>query len=380
MKIINGTVYNEDFCFEDKTVYTRGVLFSDCPQENDSETLDASGCYVIPGLIDLHFHGCMGADVCDGTPEALHTIAAWEAANGVTAICPATLTLSPDRLKAVLGNMADYSEKEHLPAEADLVGINMEGPFISHVKKGAQNGDYILPCSAALCEEFLEASRGLVKLTGLAPEENPDFEAYIRRMSGRVKISLAHTNADYDTAMRAFSAGACHAVHLMNAMPEFTHRSPGVVGAVFDSPHVTAEIICDGNHIHPSAVRAAFKLMGEDRMVLISDSLRAAGLGDGLMDLGGQEVRVEGTRATLTESGCLAGSVTGLLGCLQIVVRSMGIPLESAVRCASHNPAAVLGVRDRYGAIAPGLMANAVLLDKGDLSLRRVVKDGVLLP
>ena len=172
---------------------------------------------------------------------------------------------------------ADYAHEQHDPKEADLVGINMEGPFISRVKKGAQNEDYIIPCDVSVCESFLEASRGLVKIIGLAPEENPNFRQYIASVKDRVRVSLAHTNADYETAMAAFEAGACHAVHLFNAMPPMSHRSPGVVGAVRDSDQVMAELICDGNHVHPAVVRAAFDMLGEERIILISDSLRACG-------------------------------------------------------------------------------------------------------
>ena len=380
MIIQNGLIYNPDFRFSPGSVYIRDGLFSE-EYQDPGERIDAEGCYVIPGLIDIHFHGCMSMDFCDGTLQALHTIAEWEAAQGVTAICPATLTLPADVLLSVLRTGAAFAAQQQArpsqrPGEADLVGINMEGPFISHSKKGAQNGAYILPCDSDLCMDFLHASGGLVKLIGLAPEENPDFEDFIRTVRHDVRVSLAHTNADYDTAMRAFAAGACHAVHLYNAMPEMTHRAPGVVGAVRDTPGVSAELICDGNHVHPSVVRAAFDMLSDERIVLISDSLRAAGMGDGRIMLGGQQVRVEGTRAVLEEGGNLAGSVTSLMNCMRIAVREMGIPLESAVRCATANPARVIGIQDRYGSIRPGRRADAVLLDRGDLHVRAVIKDG----
>lgn len=388
MKIINGSVYTPEFRFEKKNIYAgdgRFLGISDAADNSaggimdiDEETIvDASGCYVIPGLVDIHFHGCMGADFCDASNEAIETLARYEAAQGVTAICPATLTLPVETLNAVLRCAAEYAGGSHAPDEADLVGINMEGPFISHVKKGAQNGDYIIQCDSAVCESFLEASRGLVKIIGLAPEENPDFREYISAVKDKVRVSLAHTNADYETAMAAFEAGACHAVHLYNAMPPLLHRDPGVVGAVRDSDHVMAELICDGNHVHPAAVRSAFDMLGEERIVLISDSLRACGMGDGLMMLGGQEVEVHGTRATLTDSGALAGSVCSLTRCMQTAVLKMGIPLETAVRCASYNPAYAIGILDEYGSIEEGKHADCVLLDKKDLSLRAVVKDGV---
>lgn len=195
-------------------------------------------------------------------------------------------------------------------------------------------------------------------------------------MKDEVHISLAHTNADYDTAMAAFEAGADHAVHLYNAMPAFTHRKPGVVGAVSDSAHVNAEMICDGVHIHPSVVRATFKMLGTDRIVLISDSMRATGMPDGQYTLGGLDVNVAGGKATLVSNGALAGSATNLMECMKTVVKVMGIPLKTAVACASMNPAKCLGIYDEYGSIAPGKKGNVVLLDQ-DLELKAVVKDGI---
>ena len=388
-KIVGGKVFTPECRFEEKTVYIKDGLFwqedghsasLSCAGAGAGETvLDAAGCYVIPGLIDIHFHGCMGYDLCDGTAEAMHAIAAFEAKEGVTAICPAALTLPVEELKRILSCAADFARLPRRADEADLIGINMEGPFICPVRKGAQNGIFIIPFDADLCRRFFAASEGLVKIIGIAPEENPGFEEEIQTVKEKVRVSLAHTNADYDTAMAAFAAGASHAVHLYNGMPEMTHREPGVVGAVRDASHVTAELICDGNHIHPSVIRAAFDMLSGERIVLISDSLRAAGLGDGRVMLGGQAVDVKGTRATLAEGGNLAGSVVNLLDCLRIVVRKMHIPLETAVRCAAWNPARVIGAENEYGCIAPGRRANVVLLDRTDLSLKTVVKDGTVI-
>lgn len=376
MIIKNVKVFREDKCFRDgKIVIKNGVFAEEAEalEAADEVIIDGEGCYAVPGLIDLHFHGCMGYDFCDGTQEAVREIAKYEASVGVTAIAPATMTLPTDELKRILGVAADY--RRECQAGADLIGINMEGPFISAEKKGAQNEHHIISCDEAVCEEFLRASEGLVKFVGIAPEKNENAVEFIRKMKDKVKISLAHTNADYDTAKAAFDAGACHAVHLFNAMPAFTHRAPGVVGAVSDSPHVNAEIICDGVHIHPSMVRAAFKMMGEERMIFISDSMRATGMPDGRYTLGGLEVDVEGNRAVLASNGALAGSATNLMDCMKTVVKDMGIPLETAVACASMNPAKALGVYDTYGSIARGKKGNVVLLDK-DLTVKLVVKDG----
>ena len=379
MIIRNVKVYTESKTFEDGAIMIRNGVFDqvltgpDSAGADDSEILDGEGCYAIPGLIDLHFHGCMGDDFCDGSKEAIARIAKYEASIGVTAIAPATMTLPADELEEILKVAAEY--KKEASEGADLIGINMEGPFISPAKKGAQDERNIVPCDTDMCHRFLDASEGLVKFVGIAPEESEKSIDFIEKMKGKVNISLAHTDADYDTAKAAFDAGANHAVHLYNAMPAFTHRAPGVVGAVSDSEHVMAEIICDGVHIHPSVVRATFKMMGADRMILISDSMRATGMPDGRYTLGGLDVNVVGNRATLVSDGALAGSATNLMDCMRTAVKKMGIPLETAVACATMNPAKSLGVYDQYGSIKAGKKADVVLLDK-ELNLKMVIKDG----
>ncbi|MCD8020538.1 MAG: N-acetylglucosamine-6-phosphate deacetylase [Clostridiales bacterium] len=387
MVIRNVKVYTENRDFKDGEIAIQNGVFTEIVtdgrkilpvgngegEKDGAEVIDGNGCYAIPGLIDLHFHGCMGYDFCDGTREALENIAKYEASVGVTAIAPATMTLPVEELENILRNAAEYVKN---PGQgADLIGVNMEGPFISPVKKGAQDERNILPCDEEICESFLRASEGLVKFIGIAPEESENATAFIRAMKQKMDISIAHTNADYDTAKAAFEAGANHAVHLYNAMPAFTHRAPGVVGAAMDSPHVMCEIICDGVHIHPSAVRAAFKMMGAERMILISDSMRATGMPDGQYTLGGLDVKVVGNRATLVSDGALAGSATNLMDCMRTAVKQMDIPLETAIACATMNPAKSLHVYDRYGSISVGKKADVVLLDR-QLELKTVIKNG----
>lgn len=347
----------------------------DAPQLN-GDVLDGKGCYAIPGLIDLHFHGCKGDDFCDGDKAAIGRIAEYEASVGVTAIAPATMTLPVEELEQILHTAAEYKKETKDCRKADFLGINMEGPFISPAKKGAQDARNILPCNVEICDRFLKASEGLVKFIGIAPEESEHAVEFIREVHERVNVSLAHTNADYDTAMEACRAGANHAVHLYNAMPAFTHRAPGVVGAVFDNKDVMAEIICDGIHIHPSVVRATFQMMGADRMILISDSMRATGMPDGQYTLGGLDVKVVGRLATLVSDGAIAGSATNLMDCMRTVVKKMDLPLETAVACATINPARSLGVEEHYGSLETGKKAHVVLLDQ-DLELKAVIKDGV---
>jgi N-acetylglucosamine-6-phosphate deacetylase len=374
MIIDNVLVYTEDKEFVKGGIVLENDTIKSVYKDSEkikvdnNEIIDGNGAFAIPGLIDLHFHGCKGDDFCDAGKEAIENIAKYECSVGVTSIAPATMTLPVDELENVLRTAAEYNKTSHGSECADLIGINMEGPFISKVKKGAQDERNIIPCNEQVLERFIKASDGLVKFIGIAPEESDNSIEFIKNVKDKVNVSLAHTNADYDTAMKAFEAGANHAVHLYNAMPPFTHRAPGVVGAVSDSDNVMAEIICDGIHIHPSVVRATFKMMGADRMILISDSMRATGMPDGTYTLGGLDVNVVGKRATLVSDGAIAGSV----------VKDMNIPLETAIGCATINPAKSLGVYDKYGSISVGKKADIVLLDTG-LELKMVVKDGKIV-
>lgn len=367
-------VFTEDQIFRDGEVCIADGLFTEKTGDGD-ETLDGGGCYAIPGLTDIHLHGCRGADLCDGTPEALETIARYEASVGVTTFAPATMTLPVGELEQICAAAADYCKKDKKDKKsADLAGINMEGPFISMEKKGAQNGADIIPCSAEVFRRFQRAAGGLVKYIAIAPEL-PGALSFLEQVKGEVRVSVGHTAASYGQAKEAFDRGACHAVHLYNGMPPFTHRAPGVVGAVSDSSHVMAELICDGIHVHPAVVRATFKMLGRDRIILVSDSMRGTGMPDGIYTLGGQKVRVKGRHATLEADGALAGSVTDLMGCVRTAVQEMGIPLEDAVTCAAVNPAKSLGEYGMYGSISPGKKAHLVLLDR-TLNVRAVFKDG----
>ncbi len=371
MIIKNANIYTEDHRFVKGTVTVANSRFvSDAEEDKaDSWNVDAEGLYMIPGLVDIHFHGCRGADMCDGTKEALDVITAYEASVGVTSICPATMTIPKDELLSVMKNAGEYEYR----GGSHIVGINMEGPFISPLKKGAQAVENIMHCDYEYFSRLQEAAKGLIKLVDIAPEE-PGAMEFIDRVKGEVVISLAHTASDYDTARKAIEHGASHATHLYNAMPPMNHRNPGVIGAVRDSEKCHAELICDGVHIHPSVIRATFAMFGADRMILISDSMRATGLEDGEYTLGGQPVTVRGNLATLHD-GTIAGSATNLMDCMRFVVREAGIPLETAVMCATENPAKEIGIFHETGSIAAGKKADFVLLDK-DLNIIGVYIDG----
>lgn len=378
MIIKNASVYTEDGRFSDKDIFIEGGCFVEREEEvTDKTEIDGTGCYAIPGLTDIHFHGCVGYDFCDGTREAIDAMAAYEASVGVTSIVPATMTLDEETLLKICKTAKEYREEGNHEKRARLCGINMEGPFVAESKKGAQNGAYIRKPDIDMFEKLNEASGNMVKLLAIAPEVEGAME-FIEKEHDKVVISLAHTAADYDTAVRAFEKGACHVTHLYNAMNPYTHRAPGLIGAAADMQKVEVELICDGVHIHPAAVRTTFKIFGDDRILLISDSMMATGLEDGDYQLGGQAVKVVGNLATL-QDGTIAGSATNLMDCLRCAVLKMGIPMESAVKCAAVNTAKSVGIYDRYGSISAGKTANVVLLKKEDLNLQQVVLEGKLL-
>lgn len=368
MIIKNVLVFTEDRIFEEGTIYIENGVISD--HTSDDVVIDGQGCYAIPGLVDVHFHGCMGADFCDGTEEAIRTIAEYQASQGVTTIVPATMTLSEDELMAIMKSAAAYRNEKG----AVLAGINMEGPFICPKKKGAQAETHIRKPDVEMFRRLQDASKGLIKLCDIAPEEEGAME-FIEAVKDEVHVSFAHTTAGYDVAKEGYDRGACHATHLYNAMPPFAHRDPGVVGAARDSEHVMVELICDGIHIHPATVRATFEMFGGDRIVLISDSMRATGLSDGEYTLGGQAVNVVGKLATLVSDGAIAGSCTNLMDCVRTAVLDMEIPLETAIGCATINAAKSVGIEDKYGSLSEGKVGNVVLLNY-DLSLHTVILNG----
>lgn len=386
MIIKNVEVFREDGTFESgyivikdgkiASVESGEVSIEEVSTDEGHEVIDGQGGYAIPGLVDIHFHGCMGHDFCDGTKEAIEEIGRYEASIGVTTIVPATLTLTTDELEAVLRNAAEFNKTmAKSPMRADLVGVNMEGPFISIEKKGAQDARNITPINYEVFHRFQAAAEGLVTFMGIAPERDGAVE-FIEQVKDEAQVSIAHTNASYAAAKAAFDAGATHAVHLYNAMPAYSHREPGVVGAVFDSEHVHAELICDGVHIHPAVVRNTLRILGDDRVDFISDSMCATGMPDGDYTLGGLDVVVSGNSARLKSNGALAGSSTNLMDCVRVAVKEMDVPLGVAVKCASVNPAKHAKVYEQYGSISQGKRGNVVLLDK-DLNLNAVIKDGV---
>jgi len=339
-------------------------------ETKQNEVIDASGLYVIPGLIDIHLHGCMGHDFGEASHEAIAAMAKYQLQNGVTAICPASMTLDVEHLKDIFSNAASYQSDEG----AEFAGIYMEGPFLSAKKRGAQSEKYLQKADAELFEMLQNTAGNRIKVVAVAPEEEGAL-AFIEEMSKKVQVSVAHTCADYTTAMKAFACGARQVTHLYNGMNGMNHREPGVIGAVADAENAMAELICDGMHIHPAVVRATFKMLGDDRIIMISDSMSACGLGDGLYELGGQAVDVKAQVARIAGTDVIAGSVKNIMECMKTAVKHMNIPLESAVKACTHNPAKAIGIYEQMGSISGGKKANLVLLDK-ELQIKMIIKDG----
>ena len=374
MIIRNAKVFTGGCRFEERDLLIRDgrIVFGAVPMDGE-EVLDARGSYALPGLVDIHFHGAVGHDFCDADEAGLQAIADFEASKGVLAICPATMTFSEEILNGIMDAAAVHKNERG----ADLVGINMEGPYISPRKVGAQNPKYVMGADAGMFRRLQARSGGLIKLVDVAPEEPGNLD-FIRACRDEVRISIAHTCTDYETAKEAFAAGASHMTHLYNAMPGITHRAPGpIIAALEEGAEV--ELITDGVHIHPAMVRFTFRTFGDSHVILVADSMMACGLPDGQYSLGGQAVTVCGPRATLTEHpDTIAGSATCLYDCMRHAVLDMGVPLASAVRAASLNPARSIGIDADYGSLEPGRWGNVVLAD-GQLNIQKVIRRGKVL-
>ena len=317
---------------------------------------DLQGAYVLPGLVDVHTHGAAGADFSDGDEEGLIRMAAHLAGCGVTSFAPTSMTLPYETLEKAYRTAVKLSEK--LPEGcARIAGIHMEGPFFSEKKKGAQNAAYLRLPDAEAVRHLREAAKGLLRIVDVAPELE-GAAAFTKEVSRYCTVSVAHTDANYEETRAVYEAGATHLTHLYNAMPGIHHRSPGVIGAASERENVVAELIGDGLHVHPSAVRMAFKLF-PGRICLISDSLRCCGMPDGEYELGGQQVFLKGGVARL-EDGTIAGAASDLFADMRNVI-AFGIPVAEAVRSATIIPAREIGRDDEIGSIEAGKLADFVV-------------------
>ena len=348
-----------------------GVFSAVLPERTEKGGVDLGGAKVIPGLIDIHTHGNSGADFSDGDDGGLRIMAAFLAENGVTGFLPTTMTLPDEALRRALGTAKRLYDEE--PAGgARVLGVHMEGPFLSETKKGAQNAAWLRKPDIGYFRALYESSGALIRIVDVAPELEGAAE-FAREASELCTVSAAHTAADYEQTKAIFAAGARHLTHLYNAMTPFTHRAPGVLGAAAEREDVTAELICDGVHVHPSAVRMAFRLF-PGRICLISDALRCCGGAEGAFRLSGRRIVFSDGAARL-EDGTLAGSAATLYDCMLRAVE-FGVPETEAIRAATLNPARALGCSGRFGSVAEGKAADFVVCDDG-LRRREVWLGGV---
>ena len=369
----NARIFASDFQFHTGAFEVADGVFGEVlPQNVPEDAIDLHGATVIPGLVDVHSHGNSGADFSDGDYEGLKKMAAYYARCGVTSFAPASMTLPYDVLSAAFATAKQLTEET--PAGcARLMGIQMEGPYFSYKKRGAQNPDYLKEPDFEGFRKLYEDCGGLVRIVDVAPEL-PGAAQFVAKAKELCTVSIAHTDSDYDHAKAAIDAGVTHLTHLYNAMPGIHHRNPGVIPAAVENPNVRAEIICDGQHIHPASVRLAFTMFGPERMILVSDSGRCAGLPDGSQfQLGGQDCWLRDGVARLAD-GTIACSAANLWQCLCNVI-SWGIPEETAIRAASYNPACAIGADSKIGSIETGKLAD-FLVCSSDYSSKRVFLGG----
>jgi N-acetylglucosamine-6-phosphate deacetylase len=364
---LKGNLVLQDTIIEQGYVVVEGQKISgifaptDRFPQDDFEIIDYSEGYIAPGFVDLHLHGALGKDVMDGQGDSLRTIAKHQAKNGVTGFLASTMSAPLDSVLEAI-KAIHIAVKEPLPSE--ILGVHVEGPFVSPQKKGAHSAGFIRGMTGDDCERLADAIGGLHAILSLAPEADENMR-YIAALKARgIVVAIGHTDATYDQAMESFAQGVTHATHLYNAMSGFDHREPGVVGAVLDSDDITAELIADGVHVHPVALRLAVARKSPERICLVTDSMMATGMGDGIYHWGEQDIEVQGNRAKIRGSGILAGSVLTMNVAIKNMIEWTDVTINQAINMASLNPARVLGMADEIGSIQTGRRANLVVLNR----------------
>ena len=368
MILKNAVIFDENFDKVNADIKIENGKISEIGEINGENIVDCANCVIAPSFVDVHIHGCNGGDFSDGI-DAMDKMSKYLITKGVTSFCGTTMTLSNEKLTEIMVNAKKYKGTE---SGAKLVGINLEGPFIAESKKGAQNGSYIRKGTIEEFDQLNAACGGIVKLIDIAPESF-DSEEFIKKASKKASVSIAHTAADYEQTMAAFEQGANHVTHLFNAMTSMTHREPGVVGAALDCEKVMCEIICDGKHINPAVLRNVFKILGGDRAVVISDSLKASGLGEGVFDLGGQDVYVKDGYARLID-GTIAASISNIYEEF-LNLLSFGIDEKAALKSCTINPAKSISEDDNIGSIKVGKDADLIIFDN-EYNIKNVVLKG----
>lgn len=357
----------------EKTSLTYDKEFITIGKNEESLEELPEGFVVVPGFIDQHVHGAAGSDAMDGTIEDLSKIANALASEGTTGFLATTMTQSPENIKKALNAVKDYisSKKE---TGAEILGVHLEGPFISKDFVGAQPIEYVADPSVEVFKEYQDASGDNIKIVTLAPEVEGSSELIKYLSENGIVASIGHTNAKYEDVKKAVGNGAKNLTHTYNAMKPVHHREVGTVGSGFLFDELTCECICDGIHVSAPAIKLLYKNKPNDKLVLITDAMRAKHMPDGVSELGGQVVIVKNGEARL-ENGTLAGSVLTMNKAVKNVMNFLGLSLEETIKLATINPAKNLGIFDRVGSIEVGKLANFVILDE-NLEVVKTIREG----
>lgn len=373
VKIIqeNEILFNHQVLLNDKLIVK---ILPDSQTLDYDELIDGQGLYLAPGFIDIHNHGNSNCDVMDGKTDALETMAKFHISNGVTSFCGATMTNPVEKINKALKTASEYIDTQS-EQYSRMLGIYLEGPFFNSVKKGAQPGEDIKLPDISILKNFIDSCNNKIIVVALAPELEGAKEMIDYCVSNDIKVALGHTNANYEDAQKGIDSGATLCTHLYNGMRAFTHREPGVIGACLTNDSLRAEMICDGIHIHKTAVDMAIRCKTTEGIVLISDAMRAAGLPDGQSELGGQIVNCINGEARLLD-GSLAGSTLNLNKAVRNMIKLYNRDIREAVNMASINPARAIGKEKIIGSIEEGKLADLQLFDE-EINIKHVIRDGI---
>ncbi len=374
--IENGRIYTEAELIERGYIIVKDDKITDIGKgdyEGALTTYDAQGQHVLPGFIDIHMHGGYGEDAMDASYEGLKHLAESLLSEGTTSFLATTMTQSDENITKALENIIEYQKQQDVLKAADIVGIHLEGPFISEHKVGAQNPAYVQRPSIEKVQQFQKTANNQIKVITFAPEVEGAHET-LEALHNQIRFSIGHTVATFDETNEAVARGAKHVTHLYNAGTPFEHREPGVFGAAWTNDSLSTELIVDGIHSHPTAIQIAYKQKGNTRFFLITDAMRAKGMPDGEYDLGGQNVIVKGSEARLA-SGALAGSILKMNEGLKNLIQYTGDSLDNLWRVTSLNQAIALNIESQKGSLKVGKDADIVIVDD-EITVQTTIKAG----
>lgn len=374
--IANGRIYTENETIEQGYILVEDgkiIQITEGEYQGDLTTIDVKGQHVLPGFIDIHMHGGYGEDAMDASFEGLKHLSESLLSEGTTSYLATTMTQSDDNIIKALKNIVNYQAQQDALNAASIVGVHLEGPFISEHKVGAQNPAYVQRPSVEKVQQFQEIANNQIKVMTFAPEVEGADET-LSTLHDQINFSIGHTVATFDEVNEAVAHGAKHVTHLYNAGTAFEHRNPGLSGAAWVNDELSTESIVDGIHSHPASVKIAYKQKGNKRFFLITDAMRAKGMPDGEYDLGGQNVVVKGSEARLT-SGALAGSILKMNEGLKNLIEFTGASLDDLWRVTSLNQAIAMKIEGDKGSIAIGKDADIVVVDD-DIQVLTTIKSG----